>query len=263
VPKVVPPEFPRVAPPGTRPQDRRERPEDSGDGDHLRPGPGRAPAEEQAERTQQTPDQQVGENQWEPPARGVREQQRHSQPAPVRQCRGLPDRRIAALTRRGLAADHGPRRHHDPAARGVHPPAQVDVVTEGGPQVVQPPEGVPRLSAYQGSGCRNGQDVVGLVALPLVELRTIDADVPVTGAVHRHPGFEQTSVGPAVALGPDLPDGRRGIHPLEELRQSIRVRGGVVGEQPQPLGVIAVVEGERSRDSLAAAGLAGNLDHLR
>src|SRR4051812_42921937 len=83
---------------------------------------------------------------------------------------------------------------------GIDPPAEVDGIGLPGPRRVQAAEPVPHVSPDQGSRGADGEHLVDLIPLPLVELHTVDRSIDHTVRADRDAGLEQ----PAVVPGSDL-----------------------------------------------------------
>ena len=169
-------------------------------------------------------------------------QQREQRVVPVHPARPRGSGRRAPVPGRGLeVVDHGVGDHPHPVPGGVHPPAEVDVVTQQRHGRVEAADLIPHIPADQHPGAAHGQHVAVPVVLALVDLAWLDAGDPAPGPVDGDPGLEQhvRRSAQSMTFGPSTAADARLGRAAQQLLQ--RVRGGlaVVVQQPDPLGPLA------------------------
>ncbi len=159
--------------------------------------------------------------------------------------------------------------HLHAQARGLDPPAEVDVVAEEAQRRVETAEPLPHVAPDEHAGRAHGQHGPLVVVLALVDLARVDARDPAARAVD---GDAHLAEGPPVLSVEHLgPDDHHGAVPARRPQQPLkRVGGGlaVIVQQPDPLDPGDARVGhsrpplrrvpQRHRDRLAVAGRRGS-----
>ena len=161
--------------------------------------------------------------------------------------------------------------HLHAQARGLGPPAEVDVVAEKLQRRVETAEPLPHVAPDEHARRAHGQHGPLVVVLALVDLARVDARDPAARAVD---GDAHLAEGPPVLAVEHLgPDDHHGAVPARRPQQPLkRVRGGlaVIVQQPDPLDPGEARVGhsrpplrrvpQRHRDRLAVAGRAAHAE---
>ncbi len=121
-------------------------------------------------------------------------------------------------------------------------PAEVDVLAEQGHARIEAASPLPDVPADQHSGAGDREGVPVAVVLPLVDLTRLDAGDAAARRIERQPGLgDDVPVGPVHELGAEY-HGRRGLRrPAQQLLERVGRGLAVVVQQPQPLGLLALV----------------------
>jgi hypothetical protein len=98
-------------------------------------------------------------------------------------------------------AQHRARYDDNAAASCVDPPAEVDLAAVLRELRVHTAKGVPDVASDERAGDTDCKDFVGVVALTLVGLTTVDTGVEVSGGIDRQPGLQQQRAVPIEHLG--------------------------------------------------------------
>jgi hypothetical protein len=151
----------------------------------------------------------------------------------------------------------GDRHDLDAVAEGPRPPAQVEVVAEGGVADVEPTEPAQGLGADQHPGRRHVQHVALPVVLALVELARLERGLRAAEAVDRLADLlEHRLVGPLAQLGTDDRKVRVLAERLEHARDGVGRQHEVVVQQQDEIVVGQVRSLERRCHGPAEADVA-------
>ena len=127
------------------------------------------------------------------------------------------------------------RDDHDPPARGVDPPAEVQVVGKQRKRRVQTAQMVPGLAAHQRPGRPNRQHLADRVVLTLVVLRSVQPGLAMPAVVGRQTDLDQQPrVGPVAHLGTQQRRGGAAPTVLQQPFQGVGVWCAVIVQQPHP-----------------------------
>ena len=128
--------------------------------------------------------------------------------------------------------------HHYHAVSGQPvPPAEVHVVSGAGECPIKPFEVFPDVAPHQHSCGVDGEGVGAAVILALVELIRLDQGEPLGPAARGKADVDQPPLDvPVQLLAAGHRDRRRTLHGLQQLRQGLRGGGGIIVQEPDPLG---------------------------
>ncbi len=170
------------------------------------------------------------------PERQVPEQGTQPVP-PVEHPRPAAHRDRPAVLGRGLGmVDDGVGDHPHPVARGVHPPAEVDIVHEQAHGGIEPADLLPDIAADQHPRAAYREGVPVAVVLALVDLAGLDPGNPPGGRVQGQPGLEDhLAVGPVPELRAEYRSRARLGRAAEQLLERVRRWLAVIMKQPEPL----------------------------
>ena len=179
----------------------------------------------------------------------VAEQGQH-RVAPVELVGASRDRYRPAPPRRRLhVVDHGVGDHPDPVAGRMHPPAEVDILTEQRHAGVKAADVIPDIAADQHARAADRERVAVPVVLALVHLARLDpGDAPARG-VDGDAGLEHhLPVGPVLDLGAEHRSGPRLGGAPEQLLQRVGRWLAVIVQQPHPFHPLPARHAGRARN---------------